>query len=129
MSDYEASMKQWKEDMADEAHYGCDLDATLAEHNGWKGPLHIGKPIPKMVERIKQHLANGERVKIFTARYSEPDLDIRKAIVEAIQDWTEKHIGQRLEVTNEKTYSMIGFYDDRAIQVVPNTGERVDGQE
>ena len=26
-----------------------DLDGTLAEHHGWKGVDHIGKPIPAMV--------------------------------------------------------------------------------
>jgi hypothetical protein len=33
---------------------GVDLDGTLAEYHGFKGPEHIGKPIPKMVARVKR---------------------------------------------------------------------------
>ena len=48
-------------------------------------------------------------------------------MIEKIQDWTQKHIGERLEVTNQKDYSMVELWDDRAIQVIPNKGIRVDG--
>lgn len=40
---------------------GVDLDATLAEYNGWVHEPHIGPPIPAMVTRIKQGLADGRR--------------------------------------------------------------------
>ena len=40
---------------------GVDLDATFAVYNGWQGELHIGAPIPAMVERVKQGLADGRR--------------------------------------------------------------------
>ncbi len=100
---------------------GVDFDGTLAEYEGWKGDFTFGRPIPKMVERVRKWCGEGITVKIFTARAygNEPE------IIKAIQDWCEEHIGWRLEVTNVKDYSMIELWDDRAIQVVHNTGERV----
>lgn len=122
MSDYQKSIDNWKASVKDTAWIGVDLDATLAVYDGWHGALHIGAPIPLMVERIKKFIADGYTVKVFTARMSEPDEDVRKACVEAIGDWTEKHIGTRLAVTNVKDYSMLECFDDRIKQVVPNTG-------
>jgi hypothetical protein len=109
---------------------GVDLDGTLAQYDGFKGPLIIGDPIPKMLERVKGWLASGITVKIFTARVSEGATDGRNVeeVRTAIQDWCEKHIGQRLEVTCIKDYGMFELWDDRAVQVVPNTGERADGK-
>ena len=103
---------------------GVDLDGTLAKYNGWNNG-EIGEPVPLMVKRVKGWIAEGVIVKIFTARISiEEDRDL---VVEKIQDWTQKHIGERLEVTNQKDYSMVELWDDRAIQVIPNKGIRVDG--
>jgi hypothetical protein len=104
---------------------GVDFDGTLAHYDRWRGPTHLGKPIPKMVKLVQQMLAKGKTVKIFTSRVAEgegrdPELSRR-----LIGDWTEKHVGQRLEVTNIKDPHMIECYDDRAIQVLTNTGRRV----
>lgn len=99
---------------------GVDLDGTLAHYGGWIGPDHIGDPIPAMVARIKTWLGEGKEVRIFTARAWRAS----PADIEAIQDWTEKHIGHRLQVTCEKDYGMIELWDDRAVRVVPNTGLR-----
>jgi hypothetical protein len=127
--DYHKAIEKWKTELADEAWIGVDLDATFAEHGAWIGPLHIGKPIPKMVERVKKWLAEGKKVKVFTARVSEKNPALRATIIEAIQEWTEACVGQRLEVTNEKDYAMVEVWDDRAVQVIPNTGERADGRD
>ena len=43
-----------------------------------------------------------------------------------IKEWCLKHIGQKLEVTNVKDFGMIELWDDRAVQVIPNTGRRAD---
>jgi hypothetical protein len=103
--------------------HGVDLDGTLAEYHGWKSETHIGKPIPKMVDKVKDWLANGEDVKIFTARAT-----IKEA-VKAIEEWCIKHIGQKLEVTNKKDFAMIDLWDDRAKEVEKNTGEIKAAQE
>lgn len=100
---------------------GVDLDGTLAHYDGWKGPEHIGAPIPAMVDLVKEYLAKGTTVKIFTARVHDGLESTRKRI----EDWSEEHIGTRLEVTNVKDFGMVTLYDDRAVQVRPNTGEIV----
>jgi hypothetical protein len=113
---------------------GCDLDGTLAvyERGHFKefGPYHIGEPVPKMVARIKSIILSGFKVKIMTARAgpagpgnSEPD----PYAIKAIENWCVTHLGQKLEVTCTKDYGMICLFDDRAIQIIPNTGERADG--
>lgn len=126
---YVEEVERWKADQGNSAWIGVDLDGTLAEHGMWRGPLFIGPPIPRMVARVKAMLAAGKRVKIMTARMAEPDPDLRKAIAEAIGDYTEQVVGQRLEATNQKDYDMIELWDDRAIQIIGNTGLRADGEE
>jgi len=103
---------------------GVDLDGTLAEYNGWVNELHIGEPIPQMVERVQTWLGEGQEVRIFTARVSpqgRANMTIEE-IRKTIQDWTEKHVGERLPVTNQKDFGMIELWDDRCVQVIPNTG-------
>lgn len=103
---------------------GVDLDGTLAHYDHWNGIDHIGAPIPLMVERVKTWLAEGKTVKIFTARVAAEGLEKGFAIA-AIQDWCQEHLGQVLEITNVKDFAMIECWDDRAVQVVPNTGRPV----
>jgi len=62
----------------------------------------------------------GYRVKIVTARAEQPDLAIPP-----ILDWLEKHGLPQLEVTNAKDMDMIELWDDRCVQVIPNTGNPV----
>jgi hypothetical protein len=102
--------------------YGCDLDGTLAFYDGWKGEKHIGVPIGRMVARLKEHLANGDRVKIVTARVGSDDPEEVAFNTKVIQAYCLEHLGQVLEVTCKKDYGMITLYDDRATQIVPNTG-------
>lgn len=105
---------------------GVDLDGTLAEyHRGdlrMYGNTHIGPPVPAMLARVKNWLERGFEVRIFTARVSEEHPGNLKAIREAIEAWCNIHIGQPLMITNVKDYSMIELWDDRAIQIIPNTG-------
>lgn len=103
-----------------------DLDGTLAFYDKWRGIDHIGRPIPRMLTRVKMWLRQKRKVVIFTARVSKADQ--AASAKKYIEAWCEKHIGQKLPVTALKTLDMVEFYDDRAIQVKRNTGERVDGQ-
>lgn len=102
---------------------GVDLDGTLAEYAGWQGPDHIGRPVPAMLERVKKWLASGTEVRIFTARVSGNE----KGVLEAIESWCARHVGQVLAVTCCKDYGMVELWDDHAVQVIPNTGKRADG--
>lgn len=107
--------------MSDRGWIGVDLDGTLAHYDGWKGAAHIGEPIPRMIALVRQWLAAGKEVRVFTARVSceEPEL---AQTIKLIGDWTVEHIGRRLPITNRKDYGMLFCVDDRAKQVVPNTG-------
>jgi hypothetical protein len=102
---------------------GCDLDQTLCKYeDGMAARGEIGEPIPRMVERIQQHLNDGREVRIFTARVNaHPGWDHEKQR-RLIEKWTKKIFGVKLEVTNVKDFEMIFLYDDRAVAVEPNTG-------
>jgi hypothetical protein len=111
---------------------GVDLDGTLAFHDEWKGHEHIGAPIPTMVARVKAWLAQGRTVKIFTARVCEHGLAVTRGnqitaidVVTPIENWCREHLGCKLPVTNVKDYDMIELWDDRAVQVIPNTGQPI----
>jgi hypothetical protein len=113
---------------------GVDLDGTLAEYHHLVDLVTIGKPIKPMVDRVKRWLAEGRDVRVFTARVShlEGHNDLTNDsfvsnvdIINAIQDWCEIHIGQRLPVTCVKDFRMIELWDDRAVQVEMNVGEPI----
>jgi hypothetical protein len=76
-----------------------------------------------MLAQVKHWLAKGETVKIVTARVG-PQKDVNDAVRarEAIEAWCEKHVGQKLDVTATKDYAMKVLYDDRCVQIEPNTG-------
>lgn len=102
---------------------GVDLDGTLAEYHGWAG-LSIGAPVPAMVAKVRAAMAAGIEVRVFTARVSsakgEEERGRQRAGIEA---WCLAHVGAILAVTSEKDHQMIECWDDRAREVVPNTGE------
>ena len=107
---------------------GVDLDGTLAHYDGWNADDHsIGKPIPAMLDRVKKWLASGMEVRIFTARVGGAHEDAEEARA-LVDDWCLKHLGVILTVTCKKDYSMIQLWDDRCVQVEPNTGRRMDGR-
>lgn len=103
---------------------GVDLDGTLATHSDvWDGVM-IEEPIMPMVYRVRRWLAEGRTVRILTARVArcvpQPE---RSQHYLLIREWTEQLFGQALEVTSEKDPGMIVLWDDRAVQVVRNTGK------
>lgn len=103
-------------------YIAVDLDGTLAHEDQWVGPGVIGHPIPEMVRRVKQWLAAGEDVRIFTARLAHDPQGVEKT---AIHYWTQKHIGQALPSTCCKDMHMKQLWDNRAVQVETNTGRPV----
>jgi len=112
---------------------GVDLDGTLAEYAGWQGEEHIGPPIEAMRSRVRQWVQEGKDVRIFTARVSE-NLTGNKSrknpeeVREIIRKWCRLNIGFHLPITNVKDFQMIELWDDRCVQVIPNTGARADGR-
>lgn len=123
--------------MANNGWIGVDLDGTLAFYDHWRGPEHIGDPIPEMLDRVKNWLSEGRDVRIFTARVdggtvalsmgnadgeSCRNIDVVRSHIER---WCERYVGQVLPVTNQKDYGMIELWDDRCVQVIPNTGRTI----
>ncbi len=102
---------------------GFDLDGTLAHYEHGQ-TVDIGKPVPAMVEILKEHVDQGFVVKVMTARAS-----LRSpAVNQAIYDWCQRHLGFMVPVTCEKDFNMIRLYDDRAIAVEENTGRILGGK-
>lgn len=92
-----------------------DLDKTLAKYTTFK--KEIGKPVPLMLERVQKWIDKGKEVIIFSAR-AKNAVERKK-----ISRWLLKYGLPQLEVTNVKQPKMEEFWDDRAVAVVPNTGE------
>jgi hypothetical protein len=125
---------------------GVDFDGTLAEYYEWVAWGQFGKPIPLMVERVRAWIAHGVDVRIVTARVGLPltnrynigwseintvPVNVCRVtgegfsdyqMVDRLQDWTELHVGKRLPIQCYKDVNMIEIWDDRAVQVIANTG-------
>lgn len=109
----------------EDPHLLFDIDGTLFKHPRGND-FSIGEPIPKMIEFLRQQLAAGWKVKIFTARWANPDT--REEQEKLIRDALREHVSEQasqLEITNAKDLYTRAIYDDRAIQVIMDTGEIV----
>lgn len=120
-----------------------DFDGTLVRYDKWVSCEHIGEPIQPMIDRVKMWLKQGRDVQIFTARaypigidmvltgMSKQAYDTRiieaSRAVKAIQDWSVQKFGRALPVVCWKDYHAVEVWDDRAVQLIPNEGLRVDG--
>lgn len=100
---------------------GVDLDGTLAYYDDNSSIEKVGTPIPDMLALVKKMINNGIRVKIFTARATDPEQ------LPIIRKWLETNNLPELEITNIKDYYMIKLYDDRCVQVEKNTGRLITG--
>jgi len=97
---------------------GVDLDGTLAEYH--LGTGKIGKPVPAMLDRVRNWLHQGKDVRIFTARASSPVQ--RDELLAEVHAWLIENVGRDLPVTATKDFSMIELWDDRCVHVEENTG-------
>lgn len=110
--------------------HAVDLDATLAQYTDWEGAEKIGSPVEEMVKKVKGWRARGEEVFIFTARVNPGD-DTFEEGMEAtlsylsIAAWCKQHLGEILPITHEKSKRFTMIHDDRADQIIPNTGVSV----
>jgi hypothetical protein len=112
---------------------GVDFDGTLARYDSWEQHgLTPGEPIAPMLARVKAWLRQGAEVRIFTARVwpgedgNRSDAEEQRAIITA---WLQEHLGRVLPVTCMKDFGMVELWDDRAVQIICNTGVRADGGE
>lgn len=103
---------------------GVDFDGTLSSYDKYEGPTKTGDPIMPMVDRVKRWLKAGKNVSIFTARVAPAHTITEIAQAEsAIEEWCEKHIGQKLPITAIKSPHMYELWDDKAVGVEKNTGK------
>lgn len=105
-----------------EGWIGVDLDGTLAHYDKWLALTHIGEPVIPVLQRVRQKLAEGYEVKLFTARVHGVTGERLAEFMQAWTRWSQKHIGVVLSVTCIKDSQMIEMWDDRAVTVEKNTG-------
>jgi hypothetical protein len=98
---------------AHDSWIGVDLDGTLATTTE---DMSVGQPVPEMLSRVRRWHAEGRKVKIFTARASNP------AEVPKVKEWLRANRLPDFEITNVKDYAMVELWDDRAVEVIRNTG-------
>ncbi|MEM8550525.1 MAG: hypothetical protein AAGF10_07020 [Verrucomicrobiota bacterium] len=98
---------------------GVGLDGTLAYSDGPIDPQMIGAPIADMVARVTDWIEHGHTVKVFTPRAAD------EAGVALVEAWLKQHGLPEMEVTCEKDLHMLELWDNRAIQVIANTGQPV----
>lgn len=101
--------------------YYVDLDGTLAYYERWGAEGDIGEPIPIMKNWISYWLSKGIEIVIFTARaYKQEHIDnIRKWLI-------LNGLPIDLRITNVKGLDCSMILDDKAREVISNTGQIVD---
>ena len=101
-----------------------DLDGTLAIYDGWKGEEHIGDIIEPVAEKIKERVAEGWNVAIFTARVSSILSNEVSHATSVIWKWIDDNdMSQYISgITAVKGKHFIEFWDDRAFAVEKNKG-------
>lgn len=125
---------------------GVDFDGTLAAYDHWRGPSHTGRPIMPMVYRVRRWIGLAYEVRIFTARIwpiaymgAEPGAQAQvlpfsgppdrfaeaQEAAHAVRTWCLEQFHCVLPITCVKDMGMIELWDDRAVQVIANTGEPV----
>jgi hypothetical protein len=101
---------------------GGDFDGVLVEYHGFQGAGIFGAPIYLMINRVKAMLAKGKQVRIFTSRVAPiypADIQINR---DAIEKFCVQHFHRRLPITCVKDQNCIEMWDDRAKQMITNTG-------
>lgn len=100
-------------------YIAVDLDGTLAHYESGQWP-EIGEPIQPMLDRVKGWLEQGREVRICTARASHGESEIAR-----IRKWLDQYGLGHLKISNTKEPDMDELWDDKAIQVRPNTGQPI----
>jgi len=122
---------------------GVDLDGVLVEWDPKYLP-GLGPPIPSGIALVYRLLNEGREIRIFTARVQanqdEPAwraeaqrlIGTSDALLwvrdqrDRIDVFCREHFGAPLRITAAKDWKMITCYDDRCVQMVPNTGRSLE---
>ena len=107
-----------------------DLDGVLARYDGWKGPEHIGPPLPGAL-KFAWSLSEMADIIIFTSRCSQdagPDgervIDPARMKIRII-DWLERYKFPYRDVyVGQGKPRAAAFIDDRAVRCSPQTDNK-----
>jgi hypothetical protein len=93
-----------------------DLDGTLCEYDGWKGPAHFGKPFPDVVAELHKLKAGPEKwaIMIFTTRRTDHALKAHLDKHNIPYDFINKHPWQPPGTSHKPTADV--YLDDRALR-------------
>lgn len=104
-------------------HIALDFDGTLAYYDKWEGQYNkVGAPIPKMLANVKEWLARGYKVTIFTARLSHGIKEAAESEA-AIKQFLKDAGLPELPITAVKMHFFTHLIDDKAYHVPKNSGE------
>ena len=98
------------------------LDGCLAVNAGGElRPDVIGTPVAEMVLRVRGWLRRKVDVRILTPRASMGPLARHH-----VQEWTKRHLGRALRVTDQVDAELSQLWAANAVGVIPNTGRPAD---
>jgi len=87
-----------------------DFDGVLAEYIGWKGPDHLGDPMPGALGFLKQLCMLNYEIVIHTTRNPS-----------GIIAWTYKYgVGDLIHKITNRKVPAVAYIDDRAIPFLGN---------
>ena len=96
-----------------------DLDGTLLEYDGWKGPAHFGQPIPGVVKALFELKKAGWAVAIWTTRRTDYALKAHLDKHDIPYDFINKNpFGP--SNGSHKIFADV-YLDDRAVRFTGNT--------
>ena len=112
-------------------HILVDFDGTLATSPPrGHDPGFTGEPVWPIVLRVRRWLAQGRQIKIISARASQVSdtypAEDRESAIAAVRAWTLEHLGEELDVVNEKTHDTYCLLDNIAVSVEEDTGKTCD---
>ena len=96
-----------------------DLDGTLLEYDGWKGPAHFGQPIPGVVSALFELKKAGWAIVIWTTRKTDYALRAHLEKHDIPFDYINKHPWQPPGSSHKITADV--YLDDRAVRFNGNT--------
>ena len=68
-----------------------DIDGTLSEYKHWKGYLHLGKPIKKVVDLIRKERRAGAYIIIHSCRTTSADNEVYFKSIDYMKRWLKRH--------------------------------------
>jgi len=96
--------------------YYIDFDGTIAYYDPNGNSGDIGEPIPGMLDKINNWIKQGIKIKIFTGRANIPES------IKPMKLWLKLNGFPELEITNTKGIDHDLILDDKAREVIFNTG-------